>query len=288
MYIVKGDNNNYGIYEKTEIKYQEVKQLNNKNIYCVKENNKYKVIDEEENEILNFKFTDIKEIKDNIVIYINNKKYGAYDIEQNKNIKCEYDELKYTCENNFIAKKNNLYGIIDINNNIKQKIEYALVGYYEEAQIYELEPKNNESAENIILNNNLQEIAKGILDDVSGEKSYIRLWTEEGYKYYNLLGEEKDSREILVKNKIFLKKQDGKYGFIDKDGNIVVDYIYDDAKEQNAYGFAAVKKDGKWGAIDTQGNIVCETNYDLDENLLIDFIGEYHLGKDLNLMYYTY
>lgn len=287
LYIVKGDNNNYGIYEKTEIKYQEVKQLNNKDIYCVKENNKYKVIDEEENEILNFKFTDIKEIKENIVIYINNKKYGAYDIEQNKNIKCEYDELKYTCENNFIAKKNNLYGIIDIDNNIKQKIEYALVGYYEEAQIYELEPKNNESAENIILNNNLQEIAKGILDDVSGEKSYIRLWTEEGYKYYNLLGEEKDSREILVKNKIFLKKQDGKYGFIDKDGNIVVDYIYDDAKEQNEYGFAAVKKDGKWGAIDTQGNTVCETNYDLDENLLIDFIGKYHLGKDINLLFYT-
>ena len=92
---------------------------------------------------------------------------------------------------------------------------------------------------------------------------------------------------MLKENKIFLKKQNGKYGYVDKEGNIVVDYIYDDAKEQNIYGYAAVKKDGKWGAIDASGKAVCETIYNLDENLLIDFIGKYHLGKDINLNYYT-
>lgn len=287
LYIVKDDKSNYGIYNKLDNKYQEIKQLNNKDIYCVKENNKYKVINEEEKEIFTLEFDDIKQIKDNIIVYTKNKKYGAYDINQNKNIKCEYDNMMYTCNSNFIVKKENSYGIIDIDNNVKQKMEYGLVGYYEEVQIYELEPKNNESAENIILNNDLQEIAKGIINEVSAEKSYIKLWNEEGYKYYNLLGEEKDSREILTQNKIFLKKENGKYGFIDKAGKVVVDYIYDDAKEQNEYGFVAVKKDGKWGAIDTQGNVICDTNYDLDDNLLIDFIGKYHLGKDINLLFYT-
>ena len=66
-----------------------------------------------------------------------------------------------------------------------------------------------------------------------------------------------------------------------------MDCIYDDAKEQNEYGYAAVKKNGKWGAINSNGDIVCEINYNLDENLLIDFIGKYHLAKDINLLAYT-
>ena len=34
---------------------------------------------------------------------------------------------------------------------------------------------------------------------------------------------------------------------MDKKGNVVVDYIYDDAREQNEYGYASVKKNGMWG-----------------------------------------
>lgn len=86
---------------------------------------------------------------------------------------------------------------------------------------------------------------------------------------------------------MFLSKQNDKYGFIDKQGNVVVDYIYDDAREQNEYGYISVKKDGLWGSLDKKGNIVSEIKYNLDNNLLIDFIGEYHLGVDINSMYYT-
>ena len=287
LYIVKDEQNNTGIYEKTEIKYQEVKPLNSTEIYCVKENNKYKIINQEGEINLDFEFDDIKQIKDNIIVYTNNKEYRAYDINEKKILQDKYNELIYTCNQNFIAKKNNSYGIVNIDNNIKQKIEYASIEYYEDAQVYELEPKNNENMENIILNNQLEEITKGIISEAYVQESYVRVWTEEEYKYYSLSGEEKNSADILVQNKIFLKKQNGKYGFVDKEGNVIVDFIYDDAKEQNEYGFAAVKKDGKWGAVNTKGEIVCEVNYNLDENLLIDFIGKYYLGKDKNLLYYT-
>lgn len=287
LYIVKNENNKYGIYNKLDTKYQEIKALNNKEIFCVKENNQYKLINSNGDVVFDNQFSDITQIKENIIVYINNKKYGAYDIENNKSIKCEYDQIKYTENNYFIVKQNNAYGIIDINGDIKEKIEYANIVYYEDAGIYELESKNNTTGENQILNNNLKEIAQGILDEVNSEKSYIRIWTENGYQYYNLDGESKESKDILLQNNLFLKKENGKYGFVDKDGNVVVDYIYDDAKEQNIYGYAAVKKDGKWGAIDSQGNLVCDIKYNLDDNLLIDFIGEYHLGKDINLMYYT-
>jgi len=86
---------------------------------------------------------------------------------------------------------------------------------------------------------------------------------------------------------LFLSKKDGKYGYTDKAGNVVVDYIYDDATEQNNYGFAAVKKDGKWGAIDEQGKIVAANQYELKNNILIDFIGKWHIAEDVNSYYYT-
>ena len=119
------------------------------------------------------------------------------------------------------------------------------------------------------------------------EKSYIKIWTEDGYSYCNLNGEKLDSKNVLTENNLFLSKQNNKYGFVDKNGNVVIDYIYDDAREQNEFGYISVKKGGLWGSINNKGDIICETKYNLDDNLLIDFIGEYHLGEDVNLMYYT-
>ena len=106
------------------------------------------------------------------------------------------------------------------------------------------------------------------------------------YKYYNLRGEEISSTEALKDNTLFLSKKGGKYGYVDKKGNIVVDYIYDDATEQNEYGYVAVKKKGLWGSIDKNGKEVIEPKYNLENNLKIDFISKWHLGEDLNMNYY--
>ena len=63
------------------------------------------------------------------------------------------------------------------------------------------------------------------------------------------------------KNGIACVKKDGKYGYIDKTGKIIVDIQYDDAN--NFYnGIACVKKDGKWGYIDKTGNIIIDFKYD--------------------------
>ena len=86
---------------------------------------------------------------------------------------------------------------------------------------------------------------------------------------------------------MFISKKDDKYGFVDKNGNVVVDYIYDDATKQNEYGYCGIKKDGKWGAIDNKGNVVIEPTYNLDDYLMIDFIGRWHFGKDINMNYYN-
>ena len=87
---------------------------------------------------------------------------------------------------------------------------------------------------------------------------------------------------LLNSNKLFVSKNNGKYGFVDKDGNVVVDYIYDDATEQNTAGYAGIKKDGLWGAIDLNGNVSVEPKYNLDDNETIDFIGKWHICEDTN------
>ena len=87
-------------------------------------------------------------------------------------------------------------------------------------------------------------------------------------------------------NTIFLSKKNGKYGYVDKKGNPVTDYIYDDAMEQNEYGYAAVKRNGLWGSVDQSGKEVISPKYNLENNIKIDFIGRWHLGEDLNMNYY--
>ncbi len=84
-----------------------------------------------------------------------------------------------------------------------------------------------------------------------------------------------------------LVKAEGEVGVVDKDGKVIVNYVYDDATEQNAYGYVGVKKDGKWGSLDNKGNIVQEPTYNLEDYLKIDFIGRWHYGKDINMNYYN-
>ena len=85
---------------------------------------------------------------------------------------------------------------------------------------------------------------------------------------------------------MFLSKQNGKYGFVNKNEIVVIDYLYDDATEQNEAGFVAVKKDGKWGSINSKGETVVSPSYELKNNPVIDFIGKWHLAEDVNANYY--
>ena len=84
-----------------------------------------------------------------------------------------------------------------------------------------------------------------------------------------------------------ISKQNGKYGFTDKNGKIIVDCIYEDAREQNDSGYCAVKANGKWGAIDQQGKIAISPIYNINDANRIDFIGRWYAGADTNANYYT-
>ncbi len=56
-------------------------------------------------------------------------------------------------------------------------------------------------------------------------------------------------------------KQNGKWGYIDADGNKVIDCQYEEAKSFSN-GIGAVKQNGKWGYINTDNKIVIESQFD--------------------------
>lgn len=115
----------------------------------------------------------------------------------------------------------------------------------------------------------------------------MRVRIADEYEYYNFKFEKKQPKDILTTNTLYLVKKDGKYGYEDKDGKVIVEPIYEEATEQNIYGYAAIKQNGKWGCIDKKGTVVIEPAYDLTDYPKIDFIGTWHLAKDLNMNCYT-
>ena len=89
-------------------------------------------------------------------------------------------------------------------------------------------------------------------------------------------------------NKIFAKQQGSKWGFVDANENMIVDYNYDKVTEVSKYGFAGIKQNGKWGVIDIEGNIVVEPKYEFKDNERPDFLGEYYkVTYGFGEFYYT-
>ena len=199
-------------------------------------------------------------------------------------IDAQYDYLKETKAGIFIASKDEKYGVINIDKEEKLPFEYTSISYNEKAGIYVAE-KADYNAD--ILNSYFEVKETGMFLELDDTRGYLKLRINDEIKYYNFKFEEKQESDIFTSRTLFLSKKDGKYGYVDKNGKVIVDYIYDDAMEQNDYGFSAVKKDGKWGSIDASGNTVQEPTYDLDDYLLVDFIGRWHFGKDINMNYYN-
>lgn len=291
-YIIKDENGKYGIIDYSnnqilEAKFDGIEKVYGNNEYVVTVGGKQKLVDAEGKDVLTTGFEQIQTIlkdKQAGVIFISKGKYGVMKTSGEVTIPANLDELKEAKEGFLIAKKDGKYGVIDLAQTQKIGYEYTSIQYNEKADIYIAEDSNYIAH---LMNSNFEEKVSGILMKLEVEKGYIELRVGEENKYYNLKFEEKNITDIYPANTLYLSKKDGKYGFTDKTGKVIVDYQYDDATEQNTSGFAGIKKDGKWGSIDSKGNIMQEPTYLLDDYLLVDFIGRWHLGEDLNMKCYN-
>lgn len=286
-YIVISKDNKYGLISTSgtiliEPTYEGIKYLGSSNLFAVKKGKKWQLMDTEEKKIIiDGKYENIIEAKSDNIIVKKDGKYGIVTKTNEEKIEPQYEDLKYAFSIYYIAKKDGKYGVINLDNKKIIDFEYKNMVYVENGSFIQADKTDTET---IIFDSNLGQKVAGIVSEVNTDKGYIKIYTNNEYKYYNFKLEEKSSSDLLTSNTLFLSKKDGKYGYVDKSGRVVLDYIYEDGTEQNSKGFAAVKKDGVWGSIDKVGAISCEPSVNLDNSIYIDFIGKWHLS-DSGLYY---
>lgn len=287
-YITVNADGKYGVAsfsgkQLLENKYEKIDNIYGDTYFVIREGDKQKLVNHSGDIIIEEGFDEITQIAASGIVFKKDNKFGVMDFQKNVLIEAKYEELKEINKNVFRAKKDSMCGVITEKDEVKIPFDYTDIYYDSKASIYVAEDKAYNAS---IFDTNYVVKVKGVLSELNTDKGYMKIKVNGEYKYYNFKFEEKSLFDIYILNTLALSKKDGKYGFVNSKGEVLVDYIYDDATEQNEYGYAAVKKDGKWGSIDSKGNVVIEPTYNLENNLVINFVGKYHLGTDLNMNYY--
>ena len=286
-YVVKNAENKFGVIKSDgqvalECKYDDIENIVDNNKYIVKENGTWKVTTEDGTTYLDGKVANAVSMNNGDVIVNSNGKYSVINIVTDLKIPAEYESLSYMFDDKYIAKKDGKFGIINSSNEAVVEFKYKNIIYNQETGYIKAE------VEDYMYDYMARDLSVKL---TAGNEiilnGFIGIYTMDGLKYYNYKLEEKSNKDVFSTNTLFITQVNGKYGFVDKDGKTIVEAQYDDAREQNDYGFVAVKKDGKWGALDQYGKVVIEPTYTLTNNDVIDFIGKWHVCADKNANYYT-
>ena len=283
-YIVKSSDSKYGVISAMkeqvfECKYSEIKHLFGNDLYVVKENDKWKITNKSGDKQIELSSGDITYLNSDIFIAKSNGKYGIYSMDKTEKVKPEYQNIIYAFSDNYIAIKDNKYGVINSSGEVLVQFDYDSLAFNKDADCLFGNKKDDENTYLIDRNLALKVIGKNI----TVHDGYIRAMVDNEYKFYDLKFEEKNNREVFPNNTLFVAKNDGKYGLVNKDGTLVVQYQYEDITGQNEYGYVAVKKDGKWGIIDQYGNISVDPKYEFSDISKITFIGKWHSIENINM-----
>lgn len=203
-----------------------------------------------------------------------NNKYKVVDSKDNIIIDKDYTYIEYLPGDYFIVERDSKSGIIDSNGKSVIELKYDSISRINETDILQMEKDKNIALYNL----NMKEIVSmdnAIVKEVKDEKAYILLYSDTDFKYLDKNGNILTSQNLFENNSLFAKNINGKWGFVDKDGNLKVQNDYELVTDFNKYGFAGIKKDGKWGSINQNGEVVQKPTYDLKRNIP-EFVGKYY------------
>ena len=312
-YIIAQKNGQYGLLNDTKIiigfNYQELTFDENSNLFIAKRNKNYGVLNIYGNKVLPIEFNSISidglyiiatknettekytlngEIVTNDLYasvrqttgdyYISidkNYNYGILDKNMNVVIANKYGYLDYVSDNLIIVRMTNgKYGIIDIQDQTK------IDGEYDVMQLI----KGTKIVQGIILDTNTLHLYNLNVDRIYNEKNasiytfedYLKVSTSNKVNYFNNDGVEVQNTDVYKNNKLLAYNENNKWGFKNKNGEIVIEAKYDRVTELNGNGFAGISQDGKWGSIDENGNVIIEPTYEINGSGDPDFIGKYY------------
>ncbi len=201
-------------------------------------------------------------------------KYGIIGSQSNQLVVPKYSYIEYLYDDYFIvSNEQRKLGIIDSKDNIIIEIKYDSIQKVDETDLLQIMINNGVTE---LYNKNLELILSMEDAIVENHAEYVKIYNQYEFKYFSKTGMEMKNTEIYSNNQLFSSVQEGKWGFVNKNGEVVIDYIYDNVSEFNTSGFASVKKDGKWGAINQSGDIVAEIQYEFPSKQTPNFIGQYY------------
>ena len=207
------------------------------------------------------------------IVSTSDDKYKIINNENNKVIDDNYQYIQYLFKNYFSVTKDNKYGIIDSDGNTILDFKYNIVQLLENSNVIQvIDDKSNIE----LLDENLKSIIKIKDANIYTYDNYFKVYSDDIVQYFDKSGKKLESKDVFPNNKLFAYKEKNKWGFKDKDGNIVVKPIYDMVTEFNEYGYAGIKSKNKWGSINENGDIIKEPTYEVESNIIPSFIKEYY------------
>ena len=211
-------------------------------------------------------------------IKINNEngtKYGVVNQEGKQLIEEKYNYVEYLYDDYFIvSNENGKLGIVDDQEIVKVDINHDSLQRIQGTDLVQSTSTENKMTQ--IYAKSMEKICEMSNASIEVKNDFIKVYNETETKYFTKEGKVLKNTEVYPNNKLFVKVENNRYGFVDYNGNVVVDCQYDKAYELNEYGFATVKKDGKWGAIDENGKEVVTPIYEIKNQQEPSFIGNYY------------
>lgn len=314
IYLIVMENGKKGVIKnKKQIinhKYQSINYYGTSNVFIVNRNGKYGFFNEDGKEILETKYTDYSiageyifvqkdensqlfDIHGNLVnsnnyksivetgnpaYFIAENEEGYYSIiSKDMQINEKYTNITYAFDNFFIfTNEDGKSGVLNVYTGIEIEPEYDYILLA--GNVKALEAKKDNVVE--IYSENIEKILTmqdGIVENIGTD--YLAVHSKNELQYVNKSGELVKNTEVYSDLKLYSIEQDGKWGFADKMGNVVVDCKYDIVTELNEYGFAGIYQEGKWGVVDENGKVVVVPSYEIETYYSPKFIGKYKLEE---------
>lgn len=315
VYLIFMENGKKGVIKNKKVlikpKYQSINFYSVPDIFVVKRKEKVGFYNISGNEILPIDY-DSYSIAGNYISVTKDDSMFLYDEHGNLINTNKYKSVRSTGNPNFFiaVDENGFYSIIgkdfEINNNY-MNIEYAFDNFFVVTNtegktgvldLYtgiEVEPEYDyiivlEGAKALEARlGNIVDIYSNIIEKtltmqdavvVSNKNNYFSIYNTEDLQYIDSNGKVVKNTEVYPDAKLYTYKSDeGKWGYVDKNGTEKVSCKYDLATELNEYGFAGVLSNGKWGVVNAKGEVVVEPTYDLETYYFPKFIGKYLLEE---------
>ena len=312
-YLVAEKDGNIQLYKNDKVlldnNYQAINYNEDSGLLILQKDNKFGITDLNGKQILNVEYDQIQ-IPGNYILATKNGNSETYDLSGTKQEDLRYANVLKTANENYsiTIDTNDKYGVISKDGNTLIENKYNYIQYlYDNYFIVggdsgksgivndkgeEILSANYEVIQKLDNSDIIQAMAGNVLELYNKQMSkiismedgkldikdnYIKVYSATQTAYVSLDGSIKTDFGIFPENILFASEKDGKWGFVDKNNNVKIDYQYDKVTELNELGFAGIKKDGKWGVIDKEGNIILEPTYTIPEqNGEPYFIGKYY------------